>query len=269
MTEGWGDLNGSGPQQIYINVYRESQDWAGNYTTYRIIVRYLAKGYGSWINDAQSWSASSYAVNWSGSFSIPHPGTSDIELLNTTFTVGHNSAGYSGDFNSSASITTNHSSIGSGTVTVTESNIPRIPKRPSPPGTPSFSQILPTSVQVSWGGSGDNGGSGIDSYLLRYWPNSDGSGSYIDHSVENNTSRLVTGLIPGKQYRFVVYAHNGSADNNGYSNPSGAAVVRTLSGAKIKVDGVYRQAIPYIKVDGVYRMVIPYIKVDGVYRMTS
>lgn len=234
MAEGWGNLSGPGSQQVYIQVYWESQDWWGNFNRYRIQVVYKGNNYGSWTNATQYWSANAGGHTWSGAFTIPSPGKGDIWLLNTTFDIGADGNGYGPDFWSSASIDTNHTSIGDGSVSVLEQYHPRIPKRPSPPGTPTFSEVTPTSVRVSWAGSGDNAGSGIDAYLLRFRTASPFNGAgYVDHSSENNLSRVVTGLTPGTKYYFGVYAHNGSVDNGGYSNPSGEGVVETLAGLRV------------------------------------
>ena len=136
----------------------------------------------------------------------------------------------------------------------------RIPKRPSPPSTPWFTNVLPTSVTVNWFFGGDQGGSAIDGYLLRYWPNAEGTGNYVDVSQQMSGTQVVTGLTPGKEYRFVVYAHNGSADANGYSVMSGAAVVRTLSGMWSRYQGTWRRTIPYVKVAGVWKAVSVFTK---------
>ena len=144
----------------------------------------------------------------------------------------------------------------------------RLPRKPSAPGKPTFSEELPTSVRVSWTGATDNGGSDIDGYLLRYWPNADGTGAYVDHSTENNLTRLVTGLTPGQFYRFAVYAHNGSGENSGYSNSSESSVIQMLAGARIRVDGVWKMAMPYIKVGGVWKMALPYVKDSGTWKIT-
>lgn len=141
--------------------------------------------------------------------------------------------------------------------------------RPSAPGTPTFTNPGPTSVTVSWSASTSNGGSAIDGYLLRYWPNAAGTGSYVDHSQSNNTSRTVSGLVPGNSYRFVVYAHNGSADNSGYSNSSPAAVYLAAGVVRIHVDGTYKMAIPYVHTDGQYRLAVPYVHSDGAYKLTG
>ena len=242
MVEGYGALSGPGNQQIYIQVYWEGQDWGGNFNRYRGQVVYKGNGYGSFANSVdQYWSANLGGHTFSGSFRITSPGTGDIWLLNTTFDIYADGNGYGPDFWSSASIDTSHASIGDGSVSVLEQHHPRIPKRPSPPGVPTFSEVGPTSVRVSWSGSPDDAGSGIDAYLLRYRDADPFNGAgYIDHSQENNLTRLVTGLQPGKRYWFGVYAHNGAADNGGYSNPSGQAVVETLSGFRAWWSGLWK-----------------------------
>ncbi|QWY81841.1 minor tail protein [Microbacterium phage Honk] len=217
MTEGWGALNGSGNQQVYINVYREGQDWGGNFSRYRIQVVYKGNGWGSYTGYTQYWSAStSLGHAWSGTFTIPSSNSGDIWLLNTTFDVGADGNGYGPGFNSSASIDTNHTSIGDGSVTVSEGAPPRIPKRPSTPGNPTFSEATPTSVRVSWTGSTDDRGAAVDAYLLRRRDTV--NGPYTDVSQQNNTSRVVTGLTPNQTYVWSVYAHNGAVDNGGYSD---------------------------------------------------
>lgn len=139
-------------------------------------------------------------------------------------------------------------------------------KRPSPPGAPTFSEITPTSVKVTWGASTDNGGSPIDSYLLRYWPNAAGTGPYVDHSSRNDRSRVVTGLTPGNEYRFVVFAHNGSPDNSGFSNPSAAKVVRMAGIVWVRVSGTWRRALPYVRVNGVWKAALPYTRQNGTWK---
>ncbi len=141
----------------------------------------------------------------------------------------------------------------------------RIPKRPSPPGTPVLSEILPTSLRVSWTASADTNGSPINNYRLRRWTGNEQAGPYTD-SIANNLARNVTGLEPGSNYTFAVYAHNGSADNGGWSNPSPDAHTQLLSGAMIRVNGSWVKAIPYVRDGGVWKMAVPYIRAGGVWK---
>jgi hypothetical protein len=120
-------------------------------------------------------------------------------------------------------------------------------------------------MKLSWTGSADNAGSGIDHYLLRRYETADGTGGYTD-TTANNTARVISGLTPGKTYSWRVYAHNGSADNNGYSNASGLLVVATMAPARLKVNGAYSYAVPYVKLSGVYKIALPYVKISGVYK---
>lgn len=144
---------------------------------------------------------------------------------------------------------------------------PRIPKPPTAPGKPVASEILPTSLRLTWTASTDNRGSPIDGYIVRRWDTADGSGPYVDSPLQNNLSRVLTGLTPGKAYTFAILAHNGS--HGAYSVPSAVLVVSTLAPARIKVGGQYKYAIPYVKVAGVYKVGLPYIKVGGVYKQPT
>lgn len=244
-----------------------AQSWAGNYSVLRV--------------SATAFNRGTSSSQWSGT--IVHTGAVDgygqvqhAQALTSGYpqgavrwdavadvTVHHDAAGNHGGVTLRQTVSggshTNVQAIGL-------SGFARIPKRPAPGGAPVISQVLPTSVMVNWSPSPDNGGAGIDGYLLRYWTNAEGSGNYIDHSFGPYGERSVTGLTPGQNYRFVVYAHNGAADNGGYSNPSGATVVRTLSGMWAKYQGIWRRIIPFVKVSGVWRAVSVFIKYSGAWK---
>lgn len=145
--------------------------------------------------------------------------------------------------------------------TASLSGFPRIPKVPSKPGTPTASEILPTSMRLSWSAATDNNGSSIDGYLLRRWDNPEGTGTYYSHFA-NDRSRVISGLTPGKEYRWAVYAHN----DVGYSAMSGARVARTLSGMWYKVSGVWKRVVPFVKVNGVWKTASVFIKDAGVWK---
>ena len=248
-----------------------SQNWGGNYSKiyYRTFVHKNAgSGYwgGNWwvrtnsnIGEVASASGGSHDFR-NGS------NTGDWMYNEGYFNVGHDSDGNGKWWTSGAAY---FNSIGSTGEASTGWRYPaRIPKRPSQPGTPQFTEQFPTSVRVSWSGSTDNKGSAIDFYKLRWWVGQTATGSYSE-SDANNTSRVVTGLTPGQWYTFGVYAHNGAADNNGYSNVSGLATIRMLSGGRIRVAGQYKTALPYQRVSGVYKLVLPFVKSSGSWKNTS
>lgn len=107
---------------------------------------------------------------------------------------------------------------------------------PSVPGNPTFSEITPTSVRVSWAASASNGGAAIDGYLLRR--RSVVNGPYVDVSQANDRSRVVSGLTPGATYVFSVYAHN----SVGYSTQTAQLSVTLPARAYVGKGGSYPAA---------------------------
>lgn len=243
MTQGWGDLDGYGPQQVYINLWRTSQNSDGNYSSYHITVRYLAGGYGSWTSDTQSWAASTnLGHTWSGNFSIPQPQRyDDITLLEADFTVAANGDGFGPAFESSASIWTNHSSIGSGTVIVGEAAPPRIPKPPTAPQNLRVVNVTATNAGVQYDGPADWRGSSPQGYTAD-WYEIGGSNPLIwrDLNSQGYTSPqggAVPGapaLKPGTTYHVYVYARSNVGDG-----PSVSIALTTLSAAYVGKAGTF------------------------------
>lgn len=132
MTSAFGNLNGPGPQQVWLSVVRSAQNIPGNYTDYSVEVRYYGHGYGSWTNDTQSWSANIGGSALSGTFTIPQSEADDTYkvLRLTTVRKTHAADGSLAAFTCSATINTNHTSIGDGSVSFTEPAPPRIARGP-------------------------------------------------------------------------------------------------------------------------------------------
>lgn len=262
----------NGNYQLDHDSAYQSQDWGANFSTIytRTIVRKIAgSGYagsdGWWVVANSNVGQLGYASGSNWSFKN---GSNSGEWWyhERTFTVGHDANGYA-QYQTSAQARFG-SSVGTSPWADTGvRNLPRIPKRPSQPGTPQFTNILPTSLTVSWAGSSDNAGSAIDGYLLRRWDGQSATGSYVDNFA-NNTSRVVTGLTPGNWYTFGVYAHNGSADAGGYSVVSAVATIRMIAGGRIRVAGTYKTALPYQRVSGVYKLTLPFVKRSGAWKNT-
>ena len=134
MPSAFGDLNGSGNQQVWVNIARTSQNIAGNYSTYSAEIRYYGNGYGSWSGSTFSWSGNfgGYAV--SGNFSIPQSEAYQTykTLWSGSFNKTHAADGTLAAFGCSASIDTSHSSIGDGTASTTEPAPPTIARTSVP-----------------------------------------------------------------------------------------------------------------------------------------
>lgn len=133
--------------------------------------------------------------------------------------------------------------------------------KPGTPGTPVASNVSVDRLTLSWT-IPSNGGATIDQMLLRRSSTSDFA-SYVDYPRAGNaTSYEVTGLTPGQDYYWRVYAHN----SVGYSNPSGTLKQATLGGGRLKVAGAWRDVARWMKVAGVWKRTTRWVKVAGVWK---
>lgn len=243
-----------------------AQSQAGNYSVVRVSATAINRGSTGAYSNYQG--AHTAAIDGYGQ--VQHTGTMPAGAASnsvrwddvTDITIGHDSAGNMGGVTLRQTISGWFSNV----QTAGFGGFPRIPKRPSPPGTPVATLVLPTSITISFTASTDNAGSTITGYLVRYWPNPEGTGAYTNVSETNTLTRTIPDLTPGTQYRIVVYAKNGSADNGGYSNVSGAIVVRTLSGAWAKWEGAWKRTAPFVKVAGIWKAVSVFIKDAGIWK---
>lgn len=131
---------------------------------------------------------------------------------------------------------------------------------PDAPTNPVLSDVGPTSITVSWAPNG-TGGTPITGYDIGF--NTTNTSPSVVNSASASPYTQI-GLSPGVTYYFWVRAKN-SVGNGPWS---GSSSVATLAGARIKVSGVYKFAIPYVKVAGVWRLAQPYVKLSGVWKET-
>lgn len=264
------DITTTGPTtEFYTEADIVSQDQAGNTSTVYYYIGAINRGNtSSFDGSAGTHTATIGGVGGSGySGTIPSgyaTGQQRWYLGPFGVTLGHDAAGNRGADTVSQTVTwfsrTDNGSIGP---------YPRIPKRPSVPGTPVASNVLPTSLKLDWTASSDNAGSTITGYLVRRWVGSSPTGSYTDVSETNTLTRTPTGLTPGTTYTFGIYAKNGSADNGGYSNLSGTVTVKTIAPMRVRVAGIWKYAVPYKKIAGVWTITQPFVKVAGVWKATG
>lgn len=142
-------------------------------------------------------------------------------------------------------------------------------RRPDPPTGVNTSNVQPTTLTVGWSAPANTGGLPITGYLIRRWAGTSASGSYTDVSASASArSVTISGLSPGQNYTFAVYAQTAATDNGGYSNRSATTTVRTLAGVWIRVSGVWRLAVPYVRRNGVWEPAVPYVRTAGVWKIT-
>jgi hypothetical protein len=139
---------------------------------------------------------------------------------------------------------------------------------PGAPGTPTFSNILPTSVTISWSAPSDDGLWDITNYRLLRWQGTDDNGPYVE-SYGNSLTRNQTGLVPGASYLYEAQAINGdTSDNGGFGDRSSSNIFTVPPGAWIRDAQFWKIGLPYVRVDGVWKAATPYIRSGGIWQIT-
>lgn len=263
------DVNVTSPStEFYMDADMVSQDQAGNTSTVYYWLGATNRG-GTTSFDAANSSQVGYVAGGGGgahTSTIPSGVGAGVQRWYDGpwgITLGHDANGYRNADQVQQNLGWSWNRVDYGSI----GPYPRIPKAPSIPGKPVASNIMPTSVALSWAGSSDNGGSTINAYLVRRWTGTTPTGPYSDRMNANALSFTDTGLVPGTSYTYAIYAHNGSAA--GYSVASVATTIKTIAPAHVRVAGVWKYAVPYVKVAGAWKMATPYVRVAGVWKQTG
>jgi hypothetical protein len=118
---------------------------------------------------------------------------------------------------------------------------------PSAPTTPSLSGTSESSISISYGFSGDNGGASVSAYRVEYKPSS--SSSWQLAETTGSTSASISGLQSGTSYDFRVAAQNQATDAFGnWSAYSGTLTASTAASAPSWIDNTlagFSFNIPY------------------------
>jgi hypothetical protein len=210
MVSAFGDLNGSGNQQVWVETHLSSQNAGGNYSQYYGELRYYGNGWGSWTGGTQYWSTDFGGYAPSGTFNIPQGEAywTYKTLWSGYWNRGHDGNGYGSAFNVRGSIDTNHSSIGDGSAYTTEGAPPRIAKVPGKPPRPVYAGVSAVSIDYTFTGPSDNGGSGIDQYEHQSATDS-GFSQNVQTWRDDGSPGQATNLIPGTGTWIRFRAHNG------------------------------------------------------------
>ena len=132
---------------------------------------------------------------------------------------------------------------------------------PDKPGIVRFSEITQISVKTTFT-DGDNGGTAITARQVGWSASSTGDPTTI---VNYNGPTTVNGLLPARKY----YFRSRTKNSVGWSAWGAASSVTTLSGVRININGVWKQAIPYVKVNGVWKLARPWGRQYGYWEETT
>lgn len=136
----------------------------------------------------------------------------------------------------------------------------RVPNAPLPP---TLSVLDQQRINVTFPVPSDNGGTAILEYQIGYGTSS--TGPSTTSSGTPVTANTISSLLPGTRYYFWLRVRNSVGWGN-WSNPSN---VKTISGVRINVGGVWKEAIPYVRVGGVWVLARPWVRIMGVWKETN
>jgi hypothetical protein len=128
---------------------------------------------------------------------------------------------------------------------------------PDAPTSVALSQVTQTSVFCTFTDNAING-SNIVARQIGYGQNSTAPIT----TINSDGTTAISGLTPGIVYYFWARSSN----EYGYGPWSVRTSVRTAAGMKVNVNGVWKDAVPYVRVSGVWVPAEPWAKLGGVWR---
>lgn len=129
-------------------------------------------------------------------------------------------------------------------------------------GTPTLSNVAATSATANWAAPGV--GPTPSGYQVQVA--TDSAFSNVVQTLTGTswaTSRSITGLTPGTTYYIRVRANT----PNGYGAWSTSVSSKTLSGAKVRQSGVWKDAIAFVRVGGVWKQATVNKRVGGAWKL--
>lgn len=117
--------------------------------------------------------------------------------------------------------------------------------------------ITHTTMRYKFSSNG-TGGSAIIEWQIGYGT----SPTSVQFTLKSPGTSTVTGLSMGTTWYFWSRGRNAV----GWGGWSSRSFARTIAGSRLKVAGVWKEAIPMVKVAGVWRQAIPYIRSAGVWK---
>lgn len=136
--------------------------------------------------------------------------------------------------------------------------------RPDPPGAPAMLSRTQTTMTLKITPNND-GDSPLTYYRLSWSTTPTTPQDHTDQSGNNSSNVfLVTGFQPGRLY----YFWGQTANKYGISDFSPRVAYTLVAGALVRVDGVWKRAVPYVKVSGVWRIAQPWGKISGFWNET-
>lgn len=268
-----GQLNGSRDYRVKLDIwFSGAQDWGVNTSRFdwRVTLDHY-QSIGSWTNNTCEVWATIGGVPYYGTFTIPQSTAnqqSRVVLSGSTW-IGHDGEGFRPGFASDAYIKAPHSYIGEGGSGQAWVDAPRIPKTPTAPRNLRVESKSPISAGIRYDGPADWRGSSPQGYTADWYEINGANNPLVWRDLNSQgytdpQGGAVPGapqLKPGTTYHVYIYARS-----NVGNSPSASIALTTDAGGRVKVDGQWRNATPWVKQDGVWRRARPYVKDGGSFR---
>lgn len=255
-------FSGNGNYYLDVNASLVSQSVSGNYSTiswYVRVYKTFGSGFYSGASSGNNGNLTSVAgTRWNGSgFAYDFRNVAVggyLQLASGTFQVAHDANG-NGAYWVSSNV--NLVSIGNAATGTGSRTLPKINRVPPAPTPLSLDMITPSSIRYRFQSNGGGGGTFLE------WQ--------IGYGLSATTPQLFmasggTSVVPGLQPNSSYYFWSRGRNTIGWGPWSTRMSAKTLPGMRIKVGGVWKDALPMVKVNGVWKIAAPLVKVNGVWK---
>ncbi len=259
-------FSGNGNYRIDIDAAFAGHSGLSSNVYWRIIVHKTnTTGHAAWgINGSDGWADGNpgrlWTVNDNLAYNFQNGSMSGSFLIvDGTFNVPHRADGNAEYYFSGGLNLTN---LGSASASTGWRSLPKIqtatvPDAPTPLG---VDQNEMTSLRYRFSGNG-NGGAAIEEWQALY---QEGNGPQITLGWQSGTL-ILPNLKPATNYNFWSRGRN----SVGWGPWSSISSGRTRAGARVKQNGVWKEAVPYVKHNGAWKLAQPYSKVNGIWRKST
>lgn len=134
-------------------------------------------------------------------------------------------------------------------------------KVPDAPDQPIVSNATQNSVVISFTDNGNGGSAILERQVARNTSNTTTGATTASYTGV----KTWTGLNPATTYYFWARSRNAA----GWGPYSPVATLRTIAGARVNVNNVWKEAIPYVNVGGVWKVARPWVRDAGVWKETT
>lgn len=261
---GTATFSGNGNYYIDVDAALVSQNVAGRYSTiyWRVnVVKTYGSGHMATTNMGNSGSADSSVGGLWGNGNMAYDFRNgsmqgNFLIAEGYFNVGHDGAGNASYYvNGALSLY----ALGNASAGTGWRGLPSLARVPDPPTPIGVDQITQTSMRYRFSGNYD-GGAPIREWQALYQQE---GGAQIPVGSDGTT--VFTGLRPATNYNFWSRGRN----DVGWGPWSNMVSARTLAGARVKHQGQWRDAVPYVRVNGVWRIAEPFVKKNGSWKRPS